>query len=646
MTKKQIAVLVGIVLVGCEKPEEAQKVAPTVIFPPERMAQWKGNVGVPGGIPNRTTIFKTLTPSGGDDAAQIQTAVLTCPADQVVMLAAGTFRLVTSVAWNNKNNVTLRGAGQGRTILKTEGGIIHVRGIEPWPPPTDWQPITAGATKGSNTITIADTTAYAVDMIFDICPQKMPIWTKNIGGKPDTEQNLKGQFKVRSKTATTITFDPPLPMDFTSNGNLKLPMPPPGAIASKAATVMFSGIESLTFDLNKQSSVSWAFWYSSCWGCWLKDVEIVNAYTRLSFYEACVRCEVRQCYMHDTIAQGPNHEGLDWGHSSWNLVEDNGFANAGAMAIIFGDGANKGMCNAISYNYVVNVPGWWDISINHGPHGMLNLIEGNNIHWYKDDGYFGSSSHTTLLRNRIDWQIALKHFSTFYTIVGNVLGTAGNNTVYESSKPGIYESSIYEFGYPNIGNVSYVGTFGPTNPPDYSGLPNTLDGTQQRDMNVGNTVVRHGNWDSVNNAVIWDANIADRNIPSSLLYDSTPAWWPTGLRWPPIGADLQPMTGKIPAQIRYENLGKPPSPSPSVSPTPTVAPTVVPTASPAPTTTVTATPNVTPSPVPSPSPTVTATAAPSPTVTSTPPPSATETPAVIILQPGHTILITVPTPSP
>ena len=40
-------------------------------------------------------------------------------------------------------------------------------------------------------------------------------------------------------------------------------------------------------------------------------------------------------------------------------------------------------------------------SANHGPHNMLNLIEGNVFHWYKDDGYFGSSSHNTLFRNGI-----------------------------------------------------------------------------------------------------------------------------------------------------------------------------------------------------------------------------------------------------
>jgi len=216
---------------------------------------------------------------------------------------------------------------------------------------------------------------------------------------------------------------------------------------------------------------------------------------------------------------------------------------------------------------------------------MLNLIEGNVIHWYKDDGYFGSSSHNTLFRNRVDWQIALKHFCNYYNVVGNVLGTSGVNTVYESSLPGVFESSIYELGYPNIGNVSYTGTFGPTTPPDYHALPNKLDGCQHLDRNVRATLIRHGNYDYVNKTVIWDNKIPDHTIPNSLFYSSRPAWWDADLAWPAIGPDLTPMVGVIPAQRRFHTRATP-TPAPSatarstkaVSPTPTA--TAVPTSTP------------------------------------------------------------------
>jgi hypothetical protein len=122
---------------------------------------------------------------------------------------------------------------------------------------------------------------------------------------------------------------------------------------------------------------------------------------------------------------------------------------------------------------------------------------------------------------------------------------------YEADQP-IFQPAIYELGYPNIGNPSYNGTWRPTTPPDYHTLPNTLDGCQQKDLNVKATLLRHGNWDAVNNAVVWDANIPDHTIPNSLYLTQRPTCWDADLAWPPIGPDLNPMVGMIPAQRRFQ----------------------------------------------------------------------------------------------
>src|SRR5687768_1053918 len=47
--------------------------------------------GVPGGIPQRGTIYTTLNP--GATSTQIQSAINSCPAGQVVFLNAGTYSL-------------------------------------------------------------------------------------------------------------------------------------------------------------------------------------------------------------------------------------------------------------------------------------------------------------------------------------------------------------------------------------------------------------------------------------------------------------------------------------------------------------------------------------------------------------------------
>ena len=199
------------------------------IIPDDRLAPWQGNVGVPGGIPTRTAIFMTISPSGGDDSAAINAALNSCPAGQVVKLSPGSFRLDGPIATWNKSNYTLRGSGQGVTILKPTGGVnaVYLRGNLPWPPSTTWYPITSGATKGSNTITVSDTSAFAVNMPMAIGPNPIATWAHNLGflgnPVPDTLQTLGITFKVRSKTATTVTFDPPCPFDWSGYNEWRCP---------------------------------------------------------------------------------------------------------------------------------------------------------------------------------------------------------------------------------------------------------------------------------------------------------------------------------------------------------------------------------------------------------------------------------------
>lgn len=55
----------------------------TGLLPPERATTWNPGLNAVGGIPHRTAIFKTLSPSGGDDTALINKAIEDCPANQV-----------------------------------------------------------------------------------------------------------------------------------------------------------------------------------------------------------------------------------------------------------------------------------------------------------------------------------------------------------------------------------------------------------------------------------------------------------------------------------------------------------------------------------------------------------------------------------
>jgi hypothetical protein len=51
-----------------------------------------------------------------------------------------------------------------------------------------------------------------------------------------------------------------------------------------------------------------------------------------------------------------------------------------------------------------------------------------------------------------------------------------------------------------------------------------VEGTQQRDLNVKATLLRHRNWDSLNYAVMRNPNIPDHTIPNSLYLTGKPSW--------------------------------------------------------------------------------------------------------------------------
>src|SRR3989475_12627466 len=88
------------------------------IIDPSRAIDWS-NVGIPGGIPNRTTVCATLNP--GATSAQINSAIASCPAGQVAFLTAGTYNISGGITFNGQSNVTLRGAGPDKTFLVFSG---------------------------------------------------------------------------------------------------------------------------------------------------------------------------------------------------------------------------------------------------------------------------------------------------------------------------------------------------------------------------------------------------------------------------------------------------------------------------------------------------------------------------------------------
>jgi hypothetical protein len=168
---------------------------PGSLLPVDRMVKWSPGLMSAGGIPNRTTIYKTLSPSGQDDSAAIQAALNNAPAGQVVMLSPGTFIVNTLLLIHRP--VTLRGSGAGVTkLVKTNGArprtsiiISGTKGIlTPVDPssyshddqpliivgPSRWhngpdstasQSLTADGAQGAYSVTIADAMIFKAGML-------------------------------------------------------------------------------------------------------------------------------------------------------------------------------------------------------------------------------------------------------------------------------------------------------------------------------------------------------------------------------------------------------------------------------------------------------------------------------------------------
>ena len=195
----------------------------------------------------------------------------------------------------------------------------------------------SGATKGSATVTVADTTGFYVGQPMFIKPAT-PVWAHNLGGFPDTNRNINVTVKILSKTSTTLTFEPPCPFDFSGMSPTVTAFNP--IVPDRVVTAEGIGIEDLTFDMSHGPIFSAINWQNA-WGCWIKNVEITGAYSRTMLFGNFSRGEVRGCWAHDHSPGGPGGEGFDFiAGCSWNLIEDNILGpDGGRPPVILGDGS-------------------------------------------------------------------------------------------------------------------------------------------------------------------------------------------------------------------------------------------------------------------------------------------------------------------
>ena len=517
----------------------------TYTLPADRSVAWHGNVGVLGDIPNRTEVFITLSPSGGDDASAIQTALDSCPSGQVVKLEAGTFNISSTLTI--KSNTTLRGAGKGKTIISgipgyTGATLIHTTGST-FTGSVSY-PINDGLDKGSTRITTKSAHDWnigdiiLIDQLNDVTADP-PVSNIGLGGTCTWCGRMRGARALgqlaKIIVITSNTADLEIPLYWSYNSRLS-------PQATKYLNVITeSGIEDLTVDNsisgNSNQNSSGTIYFDGTSNCWLLNVEIIGSWQSALQIKGAYRNTIRSCTLHEGIASDPaKYEGHSYGtqftnYCSANLLENNRFYKLGTAINLAG--AISG--NVFSYNYIHDIvsppssPDWQKaVVLIHGGHPLKNLFESNfTIGRLSADNYWGTSSHNTFFRNRsaldtgktgATWDVDLQYFSRSYTFVGNILGAIGTETVYEQENvllTGL--NSIYRLGYTSDGDGNADGN----------------------DSGVLTTLLRHGNWDSVNASAVWN-NFDDTVLPSSYYLDIKPIWWES-LQWPAIGPDVSPM---------------------------------------------------------------------------------------------------------
>jgi hypothetical protein len=566
------------------------------IIPQDRCITWQGNVGIPGGIPDRTNLRNCATEDGAvgdgaaDDTAAIQSCIDNTTPGGVAYLPEGVY-LVTDTL-SIESGITLRGDGPSLTritsSLASGGSILFFSGERnAW---NHFIPITAGHDKGSSTLVLEDASSINEGDYLEVVQNNdsttAPVTVQGTGDggcqwcgtalcsndedQPcdwdgacsgsgtctDTGRLALGQIvKVTTKSGSSVTVDPPLNWNYVAAARPRVTLL--GLMLEQA------GVEDLFLEQDTSSQARYHVEFTHCAYCWVRNIESSYAVNRHVIGTYVYRNEYRDSTFHNSDHYGQDHGyAFELGqYSTGNLIENNIFYDV-VLTVNLERGSTG---NVVAYNYSHHIVYTNDPDaqmadwVTHGAHPTMNLYEGNMGQKAGHDNYWGSSSHQTWLRNLLAapepmytsqrHPVAIDADNWYMNFVGNVLGRSGYTyTGYEST------GTTVEDCYYGDAAIYWLGQFSGSGDCDWG---------DEDDPNVAATLLRHGNFDYFNNAVVWDPAIADHAVPPSYYLVAPPAWWGTCAQWPPIGPDVDGYVSAnfIPAYRRYHGLPDPACPA-------------------------------------------------------------------------------------
>lgn len=575
------------------------------IIAPSRAVDWS-SAGVRGGIPNRTTACATSAcntlSSGTVTASSINAAIASAPPNTVVNVPAGTYSIGSPGILFTASNVTLRGAGADVTIFNftstngcggLEASICLGSPNMYWAGSTEILPggshahnWTGGYSQGATQITVDSTsglsvgTVIALDQANDLsdtghfsvcdstsasppCSLEGGSLGRSIGGVTHAQIQF---VQITNIAGTTLTISPGLYAPNWSGSKA------PGIFWTGAVTN--SGVENLTLNQNATSGYSGITIIDadSCWVSGIKSTYTLgqgsNGRNHIWIYLSS-HITVQNSYFYGTRSAASLSYGNEFTLSGDDLIINNIYQHI-ANPIMTGSVSGA----VVAYNfgtddYIGNNSVMSTFSNEHDAGDEYKLLEGNDGPGIYADLFHGQTLTGTSFRNHFTgWDVSgstaktsattpfkMHAYSRYYNIIGNVLGTSGKQTTYESYPPGGVSDTnvIYSLGGGNTEGV-----------------------TVPSDTTVHQTVMRWGNYDTVTGTVQWSSSEvpsgltdgfantvpSSQTLPASFFLSSKPSWWPSSTVWPPIGpdvtgGDLANLSGHaytIPARYCYLNV--------------------------------------------------------------------------------------------
>ena len=557
------------------------------LVPPDRLTLWNPGLNAVGGIPVRSQIYRTLTPSGGDDTAAVQQALDGCPPGQVVKLGPGTFRISGAGLSITRSGVVLRGSGPAETILVKSGESMPVIivGLR-WYKHSLPVPLASSAVKGRYTVTVASNPGFEVGEVVHLDqlsdddrrddvhpPVRKVYWGSHVGGPSSEargwfcEQNrpLGQAMEISRIDGNQLTFSTPFHLDFETALGAHILRISDTEGGAPVDVVRYSGIEDLAVVNGDGGDGGGNIHFFAAAYSWVRNVESRGSLGHSCNLDGTFRCEVRDSYFHST--RNPNPGGAGYGiglneYASDNLYENNVVWNFNKTTVARASGGG----NVFGYNlfqdaYGADYPNFVEVGAgpNHYAGAHMELFEGNAGFNFDTESHWGSAIYGMVFRNH--WTglrrsaaplrlvdtgnrraVGVQTGGWWFSFLGNVLGFPGMPLVGKQTRF-VSQRSVDDLRDDSSVPMWIIGY-------DTETWPRVAD-----PLVVARTY-RHGNFDHASAAVAWDPGTANHALPPSLYLARRPAFFGSRV-WPwvePTGATDGARIGTLPAKERFDAL--------------------------------------------------------------------------------------------